>query len=181
MVDGGDTKMIEKMVEMFTSEMITITIVSLTAFILFMFLMLLITIASLSRVKKRLSVMDNKFLELEEQHASKLKEHDTLLGQAGQTMGKEAADFNQMAQRIYVLEEEFQALKAFQSGFEQIRNQIVEAFGATQAKRPSQNTLTTERKAFKEETLIPSEGKLPDKEDLDKYWMHRHQQPPRAV
>jgi DNA repair ATPase RecN len=111
--------------------------------------------------------------------ASKLKEYDTQLGEAGQMMGKQAAAFNQAVQRIDDLEVKFQNLQEIQSAFEQIRNQILHVFGATQAKRPSQNTLTTERKVFKEEALIPSEEKIPETEGLD--WVDRYQQPPRAV
>jgi hypothetical protein len=110
-----------------------------------------------------------------------LKEHDAIIAEAGPMLGKGAAGFKQAVQRIQVLEEEFQSIRAFQSAFEQIRHRIIDAFGATQAKRPSQSTLASGRKDFKEEDLIPSEEKLPDTEDLDKYWTPRNQQPPRAV
>jgi len=232
--------MVEKIVEMFTPEMIAIAILSLTALTVFTFLMVLITIVSLSRVKKDLLSVAERSAELEEKHAalqqvrqtmsntvarltevddkiesierrsdefdnkiaglaeaadkigsierhlngfdhkiaenrnqltgheSKLKEHDTLLGQAGQMMGKEAAGFNQAVQRIRILEEEFQGLKVFQRTFEQTRNRILNVLGATPGEMPPRNALTTEQKDPKGETVIQSEGKLPDTEGFDK-------------
>jgi chromosome segregation ATPase len=258
------------MIEMFTPEVITITIVALTASILFMFLMVFITIASLFRVKKRLLVMGKKFLELEEHCASlqqnnqtinthiarldeaaekivalerrldnleihipalaeaiskiesiehrldgfddkipeatdkiesiehrleeldnkivdcynqlagyesKLNEHDTLLGQACQLMGKEAAGFKEAVQRIHILEEEFRGLIAFQSHFEQIRNRILTVFGGMPVEMPPQNAITTEQEVSEEETAIPSEEKLPDTEGFHKSRMHVWRQP----
>jgi len=232
--------MVEKIVEMFTPEMIAIAILSLTALTVFTFLMVLITIASLRRVKKHFLVIVEECVELKEKHAalqqvrqtmsntvarltevddkiesierrsdefdnkiaglaeaadkigsierhlngfdhkiaenrnqltgheSKLKEHDTLLGQAGQMMGKEAAGFNQAVQRIHILEEEFQGLKVFQHTFEQTRNRILNVLGATPGEMPPRNALTTEQKDPKGETVIQSEGKLPDTEGFDK-------------
>ena len=94
-------------------------------------------------------------------HESKLKEHDTLFGQTGELMGKKAAGFNQAVQRIRILEEGFQGLKVFQRTFEQTRNRILNILGGVPVEMPPHNTPTTERKDSKEETVIPSEGKLP--------------------
>jgi DNA repair ATPase RecN len=237
MINEGDTKMAERIVEIFTPEMIAIAIVALTALTLLTFLMILTKMVSFSRIKKRLLKIEEQSVSIEEKHealqrakqlmgnteanlaealdrigsiehrldgfdhrmteaaeniesierhldrfhrkitenhnqltgqASKLNEHDTILAEVGQTMGKKAAGFNQAAQRIHTLEEEIQGLKSFQSAFEQIREQILDAFGATEAKRPAQNTQTTERKAFKEKALIPSEEKQSDTEDFYK-------------
>jgi chromosome segregation ATPase len=63
-------KMIEKMVEMFTPEMTAIAIVILTVLTLFTSLMVLMTIVSLSRIKKHLLLIVEKSLELEEKNAS---------------------------------------------------------------------------------------------------------------
>ncbi|MFC1634043.1 hypothetical protein ACFL5Z_04315 [Planctomycetota bacterium] len=192
--------MVEKIVEMFTPEIIAIAIVSLTALFLFTFLMVIIKMASLSRTKKRLLKIEEQSDAFEEEHqallktrqlmgnteanlaeamerigsiehrlggfdhriteaaentesierhldgfhrkitenhdqltglASKLKEHDAIIAEAGPMLGKEAAGFNQAVKRIHILEEAFQDLKAFQSHFEQIRNRILDAFGAT--------------------------------------------------
>jgi len=254
--------MIEKIVEFFTPEFTTIAIVALSVFISFMFLMLLITIASLSRVKKRLLVTRAECLELEKEHAllrkdnktinahtarldkaaekivaleshvhnieeqiptlaeatekivaleshvnhlqnhipaldaatenitsiegrllrvderitesqkrlaelaGKLNEHATLIGQAAQLVGKEAAGFNQAVQRIHILEEEFQGLKVFQRTSEQIRNRMLSVLGALPVETPLQNALTTKQEVSEEETVIPSEGKLLDTEDI---------------
>ncbi|MFC1636801.1 hypothetical protein ACFL5Z_18395 [Planctomycetota bacterium] len=206
--------MIEKMVEMFTPEMIAIAILALTVLTLFTSFMVLVTIVSVSRVKKHLLVIVEKSLELEEKHAvlqqarqmmsnnvarftededkiqsmerrldefdhtiaesqdqltgyaSKLNEHDTLLGQAGQMMGEEAAGFKQAVQRIQVLEEKFQGLKVFQRTFEQTRNRILNVLGGVPVEMPSQNSLTAEQKDSKEEAVIPSEEERPDTEDF---------------
>ena len=243
--------MVEKLIEMFTPEVIVIAIIALAALTILTFLMLLIKMVSLSRVKKRLLNIAERSLALEEKqatfrqdaqranntianfaqtadkiesferrldelaqkivesqnlfaglesalrghesalkglesalrghestlnehestlkghesaskgHESKLKEHDILLGQAGQMMGKEAAGFSQVIQRIRILEEGFQGLKVFQRTFEQTRNRILNILGGVPVEMPPHNTPTTERKDSKEETVIPSEGKLP--------------------
>jgi chromosome segregation ATPase len=217
---------------------IAIVIVSLAALTLFTFLMVLVTIASLSRAKKHLFVVaeenselrekhaafehvkhsvsnaiarlaeiddkietierrsdewDSKILSLAEtadkiesirrrlndcdskiaesqnhlaEHKSKLNEHDTLLAQAGQMMGRESSDFNQTIQRVRLLEQDFQNLKGFQRTFEQTRDRILNALSAIPVRMPSQNTLTTEQKDIRRETVTPSEERQPDTEDF---------------
>lgn len=244
------------MFERITPEIMTIAIAALAALSLFTFLMVLIKIISISRVKRRLLNIGRTILEVEEKHeglrqtdqmlsdkvahlakavekiepierrldefdhkiaeaanrigsmehrldgldqkiakaadkigsmeyhldglnhkiaehqnqliklTSKLNEHDTLLAQAGQMIGKDAAGFARAIQQIHTFKEEFQNLKTFQSTFEQIRNRLLDILGAMQVKMPAQDTLASERKAFKEEALIPSEEKQTDPEDL---------------
>ncbi|MFC1634467.1 hypothetical protein ACFL5Z_06455 [Planctomycetota bacterium] len=132
---------------------------------------------SIESIERHLDGFHQKITENHDQlkgQASKLNEHDALLGEAGQMMGTKTAGFNQAVQRIHILEREFQGLKAFQSAFGQIRDRILEAFGATQTELSTQNTLTTERKAFREETLIPSEEKQSNTEDQYKYGTPRY-------
>lgn len=62
--------MFEKMVEMFTPEIMTIAITALVALTLLISLMVLIKIVSLSRVKKRLLIIEGKSLGLEETQAA---------------------------------------------------------------------------------------------------------------
>ena len=130
----------------------------------------------IASIERRLDGFDNKIAASRNQltgHESKLNEHETLLGQAGQMMGKNALGFTQTIQRIHALEDKVQDLKAFQSTFEQTRNRILDALGAKQAKIPAQNTLTTERKAPKQEVPIPSEERVADTEDFHRPRMHR--------
>lgn len=120
-------------------------------------------------IERQLDALGNKIAasrNLLTGHESKLNEHDTLLGQAGQMMGKNALTFTQMIQRIQALEDRDQDIKAFQSTFEQIRNRILDAFGAKQAGLPARNTLTVERKALGQETPTPSERKVADTDDF---------------
>ena len=200
-------------------EMVAIITVVLVAGMLLTLMMVLITIASLSRAKKRLYIMSKRLHELEEKHASlkastqtmgeqatglvetvekvaslesrldecdkrtaenqhqiegyvsKMIEHDTILGQAGQLLGKNAASFNQAIQRICTLEEEFQGLKAFRYTFEQIRNHILDALGARPAKMP-QNT--TGQEQFKYESRAPSEEEMRDRNDFYKSQTQRY-------
>ncbi|MEJ2704299.1 MAG: hypothetical protein P8Z79_17830 [Sedimentisphaerales bacterium] len=158
------------MVEWFTPEMLVIVLIVLTALTVLNSLILLLTIASLSRAKKRLLAVVGKCVKLEAEQTfvqqarqstsnnvahlcdvdnkiqfiehrmdafdsriaetqnqlvgfeSKLREYDNLLGQAGQMMGKETAGFNQAVQRIRMLEEEFQGLRAFRHTFDETRS-----------------------------------------------------------
>ena len=214
--------MFEKMVEVFTPEMIAIAIVALAALTLLTLLVVLAKIVSLSRVKKRLLLIAEKSLALEEKqaalrqdrqrvndtladfaqaadkigpierrldefghkitesqnllagHESKLKEHDVLLGQAGQMMGKEAAGFTQVIQRIRILEDEFLSLKVFQRTFELTRNQILNVLVGMPVNLPAQNMLPTDPKAFNEETLTPSDPKMSNPDDFHNSRMHRY-------
>ena len=182
------------MVEMFTPEMMAIAIAALVVLNLLTFLTVLIKIVSLSRmmgntvanlaeaidrvesIERRLDGFGDEIAGNQnrlEGHGSKLNEHDTLLAQAGQMMGKEAAGFNQAIQRIHTLEDDIQGLKAFQRTFEQTRNRILDALGAMSVEIPPPNAQTTEQKDSKEETVIPSEEKILDTEDFHKSRM-RH-------
>jgi chromosome segregation ATPase len=130
----------------------------------------------IASIELRLDGFDNKIAESRNQltgHESKLNEHDTLLGQAGQMIGKNALGFTQTIQRIQTLEDKVQDLKAFQSTFEQTRNRILDALGAKQAKIPAHNTLTVERKAPEQEAPIPSEERAPNTEGFHKSRLHR--------
>ena len=122
-------------------------------------------------IERRMDEFDHKIAENQNQltgYESKLKEYDTLLGQAGQMMGKEASGLKQAIQRIRTLEEEFQDLKAFQRTFEQIRNRILNALGATLAGTHLRNPPSPEQKVFREEAVSPSELAKTDLEDLYK-------------
>jgi chromosome segregation ATPase len=237
-----------KIFEIITPEMVSFATVVLAMFTLFLLLMVLITIASLSRVKRRLLGMGEKLLELERKHTSlqqnsqmmsthtaslseaadkiesleprlksldnqiaglaqtadkltsidqrldgidqriaqsqdqltghesKLNEHDTIIGQTGQLMGKNATVFSQAIQRIRTLEQEFQGLKVFQRTFEQIRHRILNALDAmpTETTERPQNMPTPEQKVFKEETDTPSGEKPTDLEDYYKSRTHRY-------
>ena len=214
--------MVEKMDEMLTPEMISIVILCLTALTIFNSLLVLITITSLSRAKKRLlgiadkyskleeeqasveqvkqttsnnvvhlvdvdnkiqfienrvQVLDNKIVENQNQlngYESKFKEYDTLFGQAGQMMDKEAFDFKQTIQRIHALEGEFQNLKAFQHTFDQTRDRILDALDVTPVEMSPRKTPSPEQKVFKEEAVISTEPKKNDIEELYKSRMQYH-------
>lgn len=240
--------MIEKLTEILTPEVIAVTLAALAALTIVTFLMLLIKIVSLSRVKKRLLNITDKSLALEQtqamfrqdtqrvndtianfvqmpdkieliehrldelgqkiaesqnllaslesalqghesalrsnesilkehesvlrkyeskqkQYESKQKEHETLLGEAGKMMGKEAAGFTQVVQRIRILEDEFLSLKVFQRTFEITRNQILNVLVGMPINLPSHSMLPTEFKNFNEETPASSDSKTSNQDD----------------
>jgi chromosome segregation ATPase len=117
---------------------------------------------------------DNKIAENKNQlteYITKLNDHDTLLGQTFQMMGKNAANLTQVIKRIDNLEEKYQDLKAFQKTVEQTRSVILDAFNAIQTNMLPKDILTTERRSL-QETRIPSGEKLSDTEDIDKSRMN---------
>ena len=117
----------------------------------------------------KISVSQNQLMG----HDSKLNDHDTLLGQTCQMMGKNAANLTRTVKRIDALEEKYQNLKAFQSAVEQTRSLIIEAFGAIQTKMLPNDILTTKRKNLQDEARIASGEKVLDTEDFDISSMHR--------
>ena len=107
------------------------------------------------------------------EYESKQKEHETLLGKAGKMMGKEAAGFTQVVQRIRILEDEFLSLKVFQRTFEITRNQILNVLVGMPINMPTHNVLPSELKNFNEETLGSSDRKTSDADDVHNPWMDR--------
>jgi hypothetical protein len=80
-------------------------------------------------------------------------------------MGKEAAGFTQVVQRIRILEDEFLSLKVFQRTFELTRNQILNVLVGMPINMPSHNILPSEFKTFNEENLASPDSKTPDADD----------------
>jgi len=129
----------------------------------------------ITSIESRLDEFDNKIAESQHQlkgYVSKMDDHDTLLGQTFQMMGKNAANLTRAIKRLDTLEEKYQDLKTFQSAVEQTRSVILDAFGAIQTKMFPKDILTTERRNLQEEDRIPSREKLSDTEDIDKSRMH---------
>jgi len=97
-IDGGVSKMVEKMVEIFTPEVIAITIAALAALTLLTFLMMLMNIVSLSRIKKRLFIIAEKSIALEEKQAT--------FRQDAQMVNNTIANLAQTADKIGSIEHE---------------------------------------------------------------------------
>ncbi|MBN2316173.1 MAG: hypothetical protein JXM79_19760 [Sedimentisphaerales bacterium] len=97
---------------------------------------------------------------------SKQKEHETLLGKAGKMMGKEAAGFTQVVQRIRILEDEFLSLKVFQRTFEITRNQILNVLVGMPINLPPHSMLPTDFKNFNEEIPASSDSKISNQDDV---------------
>ncbi len=127
-------------------------------------------------IESRLDGFNSKITVSQNQlmgHESKLNDHDTLLGQTCQMMGKNAANLTRTVKRIDALEEKYQDLKAFQSAVEQTRSLILEAFGAIQTKILPNDILTAKRNNLQDEARIASGEKLLETEDFDISSMHR--------
>jgi chromosome segregation ATPase len=202
------------MFERITPEIMTLAIVALAALALFTFLMVLISIISLSRIKRRLFAIGKTIRGVEEQHEalrqtdemisykitnllkavdriesierkldeldrkiaenqrqltghlSKLNEHDNVLTHVGQVIGEDTSGFAQAVQKIHTFNEQVQNLEKFQSTFEQVRGRILDVLSAMQVKMPTQDNRIPQRKALRDNTLIPSENTRTDIEDI---------------
>ena len=127
-------------------------------------------------IERHLEGLDNVIAESQNQimgHESRLNEHDALLGRDGRIRGKKAMGFTQTIRQKQPLEEKYQDLNVFQHTFEQTRNRILDALDAMQAEMPPQSMRDTERKAFKEQTLFPSEEKRTTAEDFYQSRLYR--------
>lgn len=96
MIDPGKMKMIQKIVEMFTPEIMVIVITALAALTLLTFVMLFLKTLSLSRTRKRLFAMRDEFIELKELCAS--------LQQNNQTLNTHRVRLDEAADKIAAIE-----------------------------------------------------------------------------
>ena len=115
----------------------------------------------LNQLESKIAETQNKLTE----YASKLSDYERLIAQAGQGLGKDAANFKQAIQRVHTLEEEFQALKAFQHTFEQIRHRILDAFDTKTAGMWTDDSVAAQPDRFREEAPMPPDIRRTDREN----------------
>lgn len=132
------------------------------------------TTDKITSIESRLDEFDNRNDVSQNQlreYISKLNDHDTLLGQTFQMMGKNAANITQVIKRMDNIEEKYRDFKTFQNAVEHTRSIILDAFNAIQTKMLPNDILKTERRNL-QETQIPSGEKLSGTEGANKSRMH---------
>lgn len=108
--------MFQKMSEMFTPEIMAIAITALAVLALLTFLMVFIKIISLSRTRKRLSVMGDEFIEL--------KKHCASLQQNIQKINTHMARLDEAADKIATIEPRLNNLEHQISSFTECAKKI---------------------------------------------------------
>jgi hypothetical protein len=138
---------------------------------------LLTAVDKIGSIECQLDGFDQKIAENQRQltgHVSKLNEHDHVLTQVNQMIGKDTGGLAHAIQEIRRCKEEVQNLRTFQCTFEQIRDRILDALGAMSVNMSPRNTPSPEQKVFKEEAVITTEPRKNDLEELHQSRMHYH-------
>jgi predicted nuclease with TOPRIM domain len=130
---------------------------------------LLKAVDKIESIEHHLDELDKKIAGNQRQltgHLSRLNEHDNVLTHVDQMIGEDTNGLAQAVQKIQTFNEQVQNLEKFQRTFEQIRGRILDVLGTMQVTMPTQDDQIPERKAFRDNILIPSDNTRSDIEDL---------------
>ena len=158
------------MVEMFTPELIAIAIAALTVFTLLTFLMAFTAIATLSRVKKRLTGVREQLLELEESRAlprennHKINTHIVRLDEATEKIAAFEPRLNDLENQVPALAGGAGKIAALESRLNDLENQVPALAGGSEKIPALERGLTKadERIAESQKQLAGHASKLND-------------------